>query len=127
MEAVTPDPQPILSTLLPKPPAPKWEYCTWFPRPDGGGDLSPGQHGRGVVVRRRVSYGRWEPVTPGRFADDPTGTDDDYCGVEPPTRADDPRTNWGDCWCTLPANHEGECLCEPCHVRHGAPGWMRDA
>ncbi|MEU6342189.1 hypothetical protein ABZ883_14755 [Streptomyces sp. NPDC046977] len=52
-----------------------------------------------------------------------TGTDDDYCGIDPPQRADDPDSQWGDCWCTRPSDHEGEHRCEPCTSRHGAPGW----
>lgn len=53
-----------------------------------------------------------------------TGTDDDYCGSEPPMRADDPESLWGDCWCTRPTGHDGDCLCEPCGKR-GAPGWPK--
>ncbi|MEU5156777.1 hypothetical protein [Glycomyces sp. NPDC021274] len=30
---------------------------------------------------------------------------------------------WGDCWCTLPAGHDGECRCEPCTDRFNAPSW----
>lgn len=52
-----------------------------------------------------------------------TGDDDDYCGVDPPRRADDPNTQWGDCWCTLPTSHTGQHHCQPCTDRHGAPGW----
>lgn len=52
-----------------------------------------------------------------------TGTDDDYCGSEPPMRADEPGTQWGDCWCTLRGNHDGDCVCEPCRDRNGAPSW----
>lgn len=56
-----------------------------------------------------------------------TGTDDDYCGADPPMRADNPDTKWGDCWCTKPSSHDGECVCEPCRDRFGAPGWPNHA
>lgn len=54
-----------------------------------------------------------------------TGTDDDYCGSDPPLRADDPDTQWGDCWCTRASDHGGDCVCEPCRDRYGAPGWPK--
>lgn len=57
-------------------------------------------------------------------APEATAVDDEpFCGAEPPTRADDPNGQWGDCWCTLPPGHAGEHRCEPCTERHGAPGW----
>jgi len=55
-----------------------------------------------------------------------TGTDDDMCGAEPPQRADDPDSPWGDCWCTKPGDHEGDHACEPCTKRHGAPSWPQE-
>lgn len=29
----------------------------------------------------------------------------------------------GDCWCTLPPRHDGECRCQPCAERYGARDW----
>lgn len=52
-----------------------------------------------------------------------TGTSEAMCGAEPPLRADHPDTQWGDCWCTLLPDHEGDHSCEPCTKRHGAPPW----
>jgi hypothetical protein len=63
--------EPIRRSELPSTPPPEWEFHTWFPHPDGGGDMVPGQRQRGVVVRRRVSYSDWEPVRPDRWADEP--------------------------------------------------------
>lgn len=53
----------------------------------------------------------------------PALVEEECCGAEPPTRADDPNSQWGDCWCTLPPGHDGEHSCQPCTERHGAPGW----
>jgi hypothetical protein len=117
------EPEPILSTLLPFR-EPEWEYATVLGAPAGalliGGDAGP------VVVRRRVSFGRWEPVTPERFADDPTGSRDEWCGAVPPTEVTGPDGKvWtpGDCDCTRPSAHEGPHSCEPCAARYGAPEW----
>lgn len=60
---------------------------------------------------------------------DSTNTADDdepFCGVDPPQRADDPNAQWGDCWCTLPPDHDGQHHCQPCTERHDAPGWDDD-
>lgn len=46
--------------------------------------------------------------------------DEPICGSEPPA---DVAHQFGDCWCTLPPDHEGDCQCGPCTERHGAPGW----
>lgn len=57
-----------------------------------------------------------------------SGTDDDYCGADPPPVVVAPDgTEWvpGDCWCTRPSDHDGDCICEPCRDRYGAPGWPR--
>jgi hypothetical protein len=62
---------PIRKSSLPCIPPPEWEFHTWFPHPDGGGDMVPGERQRGVLVRRRVSYGDWETVRPDRWADEP--------------------------------------------------------
>ncbi|MFC9497726.1 hypothetical protein [Streptomyces sp. NPDC056982] len=66
----TEQPDPIRKGELPCIPAPEWEFHTWFAHPDGGGDLVPGQHARGVQVRRRVTYGSWEPVHPDHWAEE---------------------------------------------------------
>lgn len=56
-------------------------------------------------------------------------TDDDpICGSEPPrtiTAPDGEVWQAGDCWCTLDADHDGDCVCEPCRDRFGAPGWRK--
>jgi hypothetical protein len=77
---------PIRKSSLPCTPPPEWEFHTWFPHPDGGGDMVPGERQRGVLVSRRVSYGDWEPVRPDRWADEPP-TDASSAGVVqlPPT------------------------------------------
>ncbi len=52
---------------------------------------------------------------------------DDVCGSEPPRRLMGPDgVEWltGDCWCTREVGHEGDCLCEICAYRYGAPGWV---
>ncbi|MFE9003147.1 hypothetical protein ACFYOY_13540 [Streptomyces sp. NPDC007875] len=67
----TVEPEPIRRSDLPPIPSPESEFFTWFPLPDGGGDMVRGQRHRGVQVRRRVTYGDWEPVRPGRWADEP--------------------------------------------------------
>ncbi|MFI8792659.1 hypothetical protein [Streptomyces sp. NPDC055105] len=67
----TEQPDPIRKGELPCIPAPEWEFHTWFAHPDGGGDMVPGQHARGVQVRRRVTYGGWEPVHPDHWAEEP--------------------------------------------------------
>jgi hypothetical protein len=66
-----PDPKPVRKSDLPTIPSPEWEFHTWFPHPDGGGDMVPGERQRGVLVRRRISYSDWEPVRPDRWADEP--------------------------------------------------------
>lgn len=51
---------------------------------------------------------------------------DDVCGSEPPRVVKGPDGGFwvpGDCWCTREPGHEGDCLCEICADRHGAPGW----
>lgn len=52
--------------------------------------------------------------------------DDEVCGSEPPPLITDAQgDHWapGDCWCTREPGHEGECACEICTERNGAPGW----
>lgn len=54
--------------------------------------------------------------------DDPV----EECESEPPavlTCADGVEWIPGDCWCTRPQGHEGQCVCEICAKRFGAPGW----
>lgn len=49
--------------------------------------------------------------------DGPVIEETECCGAEPPD-------GWpGDCWCTLPPDHDGGHRCEPCSNRHDAPGW----
>jgi hypothetical protein len=80
-----PDPKPIRKSDLPTIPSPEWEFHTWFPHPDGGGDMVPGQRQRGVLVRRRVSYSDWEPVRPDRWADEDDAAPAVSGGVSPAT------------------------------------------
>lgn len=64
--ADTPEPVPIDPGLLPCAPPSEWEFHTVLGAPHGcmllPGDMGP------VVVRRRVHYGPWEPVTPDHWA-----------------------------------------------------------
>lgn len=62
---------PIRRSDLPPTRSPESEIFTWFPHPGGGGDMVRGQRQRGVQLRRRVTYGDWEPVHPERWADEP--------------------------------------------------------
>ncbi|HEX8808174.1 MAG TPA: hypothetical protein VF760_04175 [Xanthobacteraceae bacterium] len=48
-------------------------------------------------------------------------TEDPICGAPPPDNQ-----GFGDCWCTLPPDHDGQHHCQPCTDRHGAPGWDDD-
>lgn len=61
--------EPIRKSSLPTTPPPEWEFSTVLGAPHGC-FLMPGDTGE-VVVRRRVSYGDWEPVRPDRWADEP--------------------------------------------------------
>jgi hypothetical protein len=84
-----PPTDPIRKSSLPCVPPAEWEFHTWFPHPDGGGDMVRGERQRGVVVRRRIAYGDWEPVRPDRWTDEPP-TDAASAGLVavPPTIAD---------------------------------------
>jgi len=64
--------EPVRKSLLPCTPPPEWEFHTVHGARTGteGCALFPGDTGP-VVVRRRVSYGDWEPVRPDRWADEP--------------------------------------------------------
>lgn len=65
--------QPIRKSFLPSTPPPEWEFSSVFPTgPDDepGLLLVPGDMGK-TVVRRRVSYGGWEPVRPDHWAEEP--------------------------------------------------------
>jgi hypothetical protein len=64
--------EPIRKGLLPCTPPPEWEFHTVFGTRTGtdGCALFPGDAGP-VVVRRRVTYGDWEPVHPDRWAAEP--------------------------------------------------------
>ena len=63
------DPQPIRKSSLPTTPPPEFEFSTVLGG-EAGCMLLPGDTGP-VVVRRRVTYGDWEPVRPDRWADEP--------------------------------------------------------
>ncbi|MFJ6559989.1 hypothetical protein ACIQMV_08910 [Streptomyces sp. NPDC091412] len=65
--------EPIRKSSLPTTPPPEFEFRTVLGgQPDSAGCmLLPGDTGP-VVVRRRVTYGGWEPVRPDRWADEPT-------------------------------------------------------
>lgn len=88
---MTDQPAPISRRSLPCIPSPEWEFHTWFPLPDGGGDMVPGQRQRGIVVRRRVTYGDWEPVTPDRWADEPEASCSPAGEETEPNNPADPR------------------------------------
>ena len=73
---MTTDPQtvePIRKDLLPCTPPAEWEFHTVLgARSDTGGvALFPGDTGP-VVIRRRVTYGDWEPVRPDHWAEEPS-------------------------------------------------------
>ena len=66
--------EPIRKGLLPPIPPSEWEFHTVYGARTGtdGCALFPGDTGP-VVVRRRVTFGDWEPVRPDRWADEPAG------------------------------------------------------
>ncbi|MGY0062791.1 hypothetical protein ACWY4P_40700 [Streptomyces sp. LZ34] len=85
---MTAEPEPIRRSDLPPIPSPESEVFTWFPHPDGGGDMVRGQRQRGVQVRRRISYSDWEPVRPDHWADEPAGQGASAdAAAQPPYRA----------------------------------------
>jgi hypothetical protein len=98
-------PAPIRKSELPTTPPPAWEFHTWFPLPGGGGDLVPGQLSRGVQIRRLVTYGDWEPVRPGRWAEEPpsnAAAPDDQTALRDRIAAaiwerQNPGRRWADC------------------------------
>lgn len=54
-----------------------------------------------------------------------TMAEEPICDAFPPdTITDEKGRVWtpGDCWCTLPPGHDGDCHCGPC-AKRGAPGW----
>ncbi|MFJ8345082.1 ParB N-terminal domain-containing protein [Streptomyces sp. NPDC094153] len=61
--------EPIRKSLLPATPPSEYEFSSVFGAPHGC-LLLPVDTGP-VVVRRRVTYGDWEPVRPGHWADEP--------------------------------------------------------
>ncbi|MFG2269104.1 hypothetical protein ACGFNY_04940 [Streptomyces chartreusis] len=67
-----PQTDPIRKDLLPCTPPPEWEFHTVYGARTGtdGCALFPGDAGP-VVIRRRVTYGDWEPVRPDCWADEP--------------------------------------------------------
>jgi hypothetical protein len=74
-ELPVPDqPEPVLKSDLPCIPPPEWEFHTVLgAAADGSGGrvLLPGDMGP-KVIRRRVSYGDWEPVHPDHWAEAPS-------------------------------------------------------
>lgn len=70
----TNQPAPIRKSLLPTTPPPEFQFHTVLGarNEDGGCVLFPGDTGP-AVIRRRVTYGDWEPVTPDHWADEPQG------------------------------------------------------
>ncbi|MDX3637803.1 hypothetical protein PV728_48045 [Streptomyces europaeiscabiei] len=70
---MTTDPEPIRKGLLPCTPPAEWEFHTVYGARTGsdGCALFPGDTGP-VVIRRRVSYGDWEPVRPDHWAEEPS-------------------------------------------------------
>lgn len=50
---------------------------------------------------------------------------EDVCGSDPPVPDGDDGRVWGDCWCTRLPGHDGDCACEICQARFGAPGWPK--
>lgn len=68
--------EPVRKSSLPCTPPPEYEFHTVMgARPDGldGCMLMPGDMGP-KVIRRRVSYGDWEPVSPDCWADEPVSS-----------------------------------------------------
>jgi hypothetical protein len=57
---------PIRKSLLPCTPPPEWDFRSVLGAPHGA-MLMPFDTGP-VVIRRRVTYGDWEPVRPDRWA-----------------------------------------------------------
>ncbi|MFF4536587.1 hypothetical protein [Streptomyces aureus] len=79
-------PEPIRKGLLPTTPPAEWEFSSAFatgPDAEPGLLLIPGDAGP-VVVRRRVTYGDWEPVRPDRWAEEPPS---DVAAVSVPASA----------------------------------------
>lgn len=73
-DAAADDPAPIDPGLFLSIPPSEWEFHTVLgARPGGAGcALLPGDMGP-VVVRRRVTYGPWEPVRPDHWAEPAAG------------------------------------------------------
>ncbi|AWT42596.1 MULTISPECIES: hypothetical protein [Streptomyces] len=85
--------QPIRKSLLPCTPPPEWEFSTVYGAREEhtGTALFPGDTGP-VVVRRRITYGDWEPVRPGHWADEPPTAADAVLAGQPT----EPRPAWVD-------------------------------
>ncbi|MFF8412872.1 hypothetical protein [Streptomyces omiyaensis] len=66
-------PEPIRKSLLPATPPPEWEFASVLAAPHGCA-LIPTDTGA-IVVRRRVTYGDWEPVRLAQWADEPPAGD----------------------------------------------------
>lgn len=65
---MTDQPPPIRRDQLPAIPPPEWEFYRWADDSLTAGDRSRINGVAAPVVRRRVTYGDWEPVTPPYWA-----------------------------------------------------------
>lgn len=109
-------PEPIRKSILPTTPPPEWEFATVLGAPHGCA-LLPTDTGD-VVVRRRVTYGDWEPVRPDHWADEPAtvgGAARTASGQQPETAP---------CACTHPQNRHLS-ACTECPCVGYAPTWPR--
>lgn len=71
------EPEPVRRDQLPPVPPPEWQFYRWADDNLSEGDR-PRVNGHPVpVVRRLVTYGDWEPVVPGRWADEPAAPADE--------------------------------------------------
>ena len=73
---MTTDREPIRRSQLPPIPPPEWEFSTVIgARGDSGCTLLPSDTGP-VVIRRRVTWGDWEPARPDHWATEPERDED---------------------------------------------------
>ncbi|MBX9425471.1 hypothetical protein [Streptomyces lateritius] len=96
-------PEPIRKSTLPPTPPSEWEVTTV------GGKT-------GAVIRRQVSYGKWEPVLPDYWADEPATVRNaarTASGQQPET---------GPCACTHPQDRHLS-ACTECPCIGYAPTW----
>jgi hypothetical protein len=81
---MAPSPSPIRKSNLPCTPPAEYEFVTVRGgQPDSPGVLLiPNDDTGPVVVRRRVTYGDWEPVRPDHWADEPPASGGVYRGTD---------------------------------------------